>query len=170
MGGVVLESDVFAGTSQARGVRNHSNDLQVDPGGGGYGNGFGCHGDGGFVDGDELLQNAEVRMEGVVNQRFLGSVKPLPQPHPPAPPQGYSTEQLEILYRGKERQVEELSQQLLAVKQDGELHIRLLREKIVRIKKYRNFPLNGYLGFVGRGERRAESALRVAAAKPGGAG
>lgn len=60
-------------------------------------------------------------------------VQPLPQLHPhPLPSQhGHSHEQLEILYKARGRQLEELTQQLLAMKDDGERHVKILREKIV---------------------------------------
>ena len=143
LGNGTLESDVFAGTSQSRGVHSHGNDLQGDQGSGSFGSGAGYHGDDRFEDCDHPVLNGEEKMERVVDQNFLSSVKPLPPPHTPPTPQGYSTEQLEILYRAKERQVQELNQQLLATKQDGDLHIRLLRENIVRTaKKFQNVTHN----------------------------
>ena len=62
-------------------------------------------------------------------------VQPLPPPH--APPsqlgvqQGYSLSQLEVLYKARGRQVEELTRQLSAVKEENNTHVRILREKIV---------------------------------------
>ena len=74
-----------------------------------------------------------------------------PLPHPPAPPprfadqqqqqhqqlqqqEGYTVDQLEVLYKARGRQLEELTRQLSAVKEDGQRHVQILREKIVKKK------------------------------------
>ena len=85
---------------------------------------------------DRVFYNHQVVGEGGRDEVLTSSVKlvkPLPQLHPhPLPSQhGHSHEQLEILYRARGRQLEELTQQLLAMKDDGERHMKILREKIV---------------------------------------
>jgi hypothetical protein len=45
--------------------------------------------------------------------------------------QGHSFGELEVLYKARGRQVEELTRQIVSVKEEGERHVTILREKIV---------------------------------------
>lgn len=117
---------------------------------GNHGDSYGSHGDGQGRQGDgfdeHIFYNHQVvgqDEEERNQQQLLGSplrlVQPLPQLHPPQrqpqeSQQGHTLKQLEILYQARGRQVEELTHQLLAVKEEGGRHVRILREKMVMEK------------------------------------
>lgn len=154
----MLESDIFAGTSQVYGTNTaesltHPVDMAVGVVEGGvsgpaqsfpilpvnghsnHGNSHDIHGD---VHSDSIFYNHQVEDQGRNIVNFLASpklVQPLPLPvaqgHASQQESQYSLKQLEVLYKAKKRQVEELTQQFTKEREDGEMHVRILREEKV---------------------------------------
>lgn len=94
-----------------------------------YDNGHGNYGD------EEAFYNHQVVEEDQLPVSPVKLAQPLPQPHPPQPAiqPTRTVQQLEILYQARGRQMEELSQQLLAVKEDSARHVKILRDKVVSV-------------------------------------
>lgn len=140
VGGVVTGETQFQ--QQQQELSNISNSTVgsqgcYDSGHGYNSNGDGCHDNGhGYHDSGTNGHNTDDRM--FYNHEVIGLespvkiVQPLPQLRPPQLPSQHSREQLEILYKARGRQVEELTQQLAAVREDEERHVKILREKVVR--------------------------------------